>query len=57
MLLLEEDEERRSQGVVKCLKALDNYLSGYTPDGGWNEGPPLLECGGSLIVRLPGAGV
>ena len=38
-LLLEEDEERRAQAVLKALQCLDNYLAPHPADGGCDEGP------------------
>src|SRR5262249_49380110 len=38
-LLIEPDEKRRHAHVVKILRCLDNFLSGYAEDGGCDEGP------------------
>jgi hypothetical protein len=38
-LLLDEDDERRVQGVLKAVQCLDRYLSAHPADGGCDEGP------------------
>lgn len=51
-LLLEEDSECRSKGIIKCIKSLDNFISEYPADGGcyegahyWNEGcASMFDC-------------
>ncbi|WP_209332546.1 heparinase II/III domain-containing protein [Lunatimonas salinarum] len=38
-LLLEEDQQRRSEMVYKAVEVLDNFLDPYPQDGGCDEGP------------------
>jgi hypothetical protein len=38
-LLLDPDEDRRAQGVLKAVQCLDRYLSAHPADGGCDEGP------------------
>lgn len=53
LLLLEEDEARRRQGVVKALRILDAFLASYSPDGGCDEGTSYWSrAGGSLFDCL-----
>ena len=53
LLLIEEDEERRRQGVAKSLHILDAFLATYPPDGGCDEGATYWgRAGGSLFDCL-----
>lgn len=49
MLLLEPDARRRVDAVEHSLKILDNWLSGYTPDGGCDEGPGYWNVAGGAL--------
>lgn len=39
ILLLEKDEQKRTEGVNKILAVLDEFLNPYPQDGGCDEGP------------------
>jgi len=39
VLLLEKDNQRRTEAVSKILSVLDNFLNPYPQDGGCDEGP------------------
>lgn len=52
-LLIEKDDKRRTQAVMKGLQSLDIYLQHYSPDGGCDEGPSYWgRSGGSLFECL-----
>jgi hypothetical protein len=52
-LLMERDETRRQQAVLKILRCLDNFLNGYADDGGCDEGPSYWgRAGASLFDCL-----
>ncbi|MBL7200412.1 MAG: heparinase II/III family protein [Anaerolineae bacterium] len=52
-LLIEEDSERRLEGVSKSLRSLDNFLEPYPRDGGCDEGPGYWgRAGASLFDCL-----
>jgi hypothetical protein len=38
-LILEQDSARRAEAIGKICRSLDQYLAGYSPDGGCDEGP------------------
>ena len=47
------DEERRSRGIAKCARLLDEFLRVYYPDGGCDEGASYWnEAGGALFDCL-----
>ena len=53
VLLLEDDQERRTRSVRKILVCLDNFLDPYPADGGCDEGPMYwTRAGGSLFDCL-----
>lgn len=49
MLLLEPDPERRAGAVERSLKILDNWLRGYSSDGGCDEGPGYWSVAGGCL--------
>jgi hypothetical protein len=52
-LLQESNETRRQAAVSKILRCLDNFLEGYTDDGGCDEGPGYWgRAGASLFDCL-----
>ena len=52
-LLIEEEDDRRSQGVEKVLACLDRYLREYPADGGCDEGPGYwVAAAGALCDAL-----
>ena len=52
-LLLEKEPQRRIAAVDKIMRCLDNFLNGYTDDGGCDEGPTYWgRAGGSLFDCL-----
>ncbi len=53
VLVLERDQERRAQSVLKIMRVLDNFLNPYPADGGCDEGPSYwTRAGGSLFDCL-----
>lgn len=52
-LILEQEEERRTQSIDKILRCLDQFLNSYPQDGGCDEGPGYWNrAGGSLYDCL-----
>ncbi len=52
-LLIERDEERRLDHMLKAMRALDNFIDTYPSDGGCDEGPGYWgRAGGSLFDCL-----
>ncbi|MFW6007057.1 MAG: heparinase II/III domain-containing protein [Halanaerobiales bacterium] len=52
-LLMEENEEKRLEGIEKVLDSLDIFLNLYPEDGGCDEGPSYWnKNGGSLFDCL-----
>ncbi len=52
-LLMEGDESRRKETVLKCMRCLDNFVDTYPPDGGCDEGPGYwTRAGASLLDCL-----
>ncbi len=49
LLLIERDQDRRVDGVQKSLTVLDNWLRGYAPDGGCDEGPGYWNVAGGCL--------
>jgi hypothetical protein len=53
VLLLEENQARRTASIHKILRCLDNFLGPYPKDGGCDEGPGYWNrAGGSLYDCL-----
>jgi len=53
ILLLEPDEARRRQAVVRSMASIDLFLNRYPEDGGCDEGPGYWgQAGGSLFDCL-----
>ncbi len=53
VLLLERDETKRLNAVLKILRVLDNFLESYPTDGGCDEGPLYWgKAGGALFDCL-----
>ena len=52
-LLIARDEDGRAAAVNKILRSLDQFLAGYAPDGGCDEGPGYWgRAGASLFDCL-----
>jgi hypothetical protein len=52
-LILERDRDRRAANVSKIVRCLDNFLNGYSDDGGCDEGPSYWgRAGASLFDCL-----
>jgi hypothetical protein len=52
-LLLEDDQQRREDAVVKAIRSLDKYLERLDSDGGCEEGPKYwIYAGGKLFDCL-----
>ncbi|RPI23687.1 MAG: hypothetical protein EHM61_19125 [Acidobacteria bacterium] len=52
-LLIETNEAKRRQSIVKNARCLDNFLAGYGEDGGCDEGPGYWgRAGASLFDCL-----
>ena len=53
VLLIEDDEVRRRQSVVKAMHTVDNFIDPYPQDGGCDEGPSYWgRAGASLFDCL-----
>ena len=53
VLLLEEDEERRSAAIYKIMQSLDLFIDSYPEDGGCDEGPGYWSrAAGSMFDNL-----
>ncbi|RED52615.1 heparinase II/III domain-containing protein [Cohnella lupini] len=53
LLVLEEDQEVREQGLLKVMRSLDVFLETHSPDGCCDEGPMYWSrSGGSLYDCL-----
>ncbi len=48
-LLIEKDETRRIQSVVKVMRTLDNFIDPYPRDGGCDEGPSYWGRAGASL--------
>ena len=52
-LLLERDEERRTEAIYKIMQSLDLFIDSYPDDGGCDEGPGYWSrAAGSLYDSL-----
>lgn len=52
-LLLENDQQRREEAVLKALRSLDKYIERLDSDGGCEEGPKYwIYAGGKLFDCL-----
>lgn len=53
ILILEDDQELRTQGVQKVIRSLDAFINEYPDDGGCDEGPSYWgRAGASLYQSL-----
>ncbi len=53
ILILEEDQEKKQEGVEKVIRSLDVFINGYPADGGCDEGPSYWgRAGASLFQNL-----
>lgn len=53
ILLMEDDPQRRAEGVWKVMRSLDYFIDGYPDDGGCDEGPSYWTMsGGKLFENL-----
>ena len=53
VLMIEPDDERRIQAIVKIMRSLDRFIDPYPSDGGCNEGPSYWgHAGASLFDAL-----
>ncbi len=53
ILLLEDDQEKKIEGVKKVIRSLDVFLNQYPADGGCDEGPSYWgRAGASLFQNL-----
>ena len=51
-LLMERDEKRRLAAAGKAMKSVQNFLDGYAPDGGCDEGPGYFSVAGACCLDL-----
>ncbi len=49
-LLIEKDDTRRRQAVLKSLKSLDRFIDPYPTDGGCDEGPVYWGRAGAAML-------
>ena len=49
VLLLEKDDNKRTEAVAKILGVLDNFLNPYPQDGGCDEGPGYWGAAGASL--------
>ena len=53
ILIVERDQDRRINAVHRVLRALDNFIEPYPPDGGCDEGPQYWDkAAGCLFDAL-----
>lgn len=53
ILIIEDDHEKKIEGVLKVIRSLDIFLNHYPPDGGCDEGPSYWgRAGASLYQNL-----
>jgi len=53
ILILEEDQQKKQEGVEKVIRSLDVFINGYPADGGCDEGPSYWgRAGASLFQNL-----
>lgn len=50
-LLMESDPVRKVAEVDKIVRSLDNFLNGYSDDGGCDEGPSYWGAAGALLFE------
>jgi hypothetical protein len=50
-LLIETDNHKKTEEVLKILKSLDKFLNGYSDDGGCDEGPSYWGAAGALLYE------
>lgn len=53
ILVLEDNPDKRAEGINKVLRSIDNLLNSYPDDGGCDEGPSYwTHAGGHLYLTL-----
>jgi hypothetical protein len=50
-LILEDDQARKTEMVMKIINSLDKFLNGYPDDGGCDEGPSYWGVAGSILYE------
>ncbi|WP_372633148.1 heparinase II/III family protein [Cohnella sp.] len=50
-LLLEDDHDLRSAGIVKTMRSLDAFIATYPPDGCCDEGPSYWSAAGGGLYE------
>lgn len=50
-LLIESDPQKKVAEVQKIILSLDNFLNGYSDDGGCDEGPSYWGAAGALLYE------
>ena len=48
-LIMEKDEVRRAEGVVRAMKIMDQYINGLGDDGSTDEGPNYWFAAGACV--------
>ena len=51
ILILEDDQEKKVQGVQKVIRSLDVFVNGYPDDGGCDEGPSYWGRAGASLYQ------
>ena len=53
ILIIEDDQQQKLEGVKKVIRSLDIFINGYPDDGGCDEGPSYWgRAGASLYQNL-----
>jgi hypothetical protein len=51
ILILEDDQAKKTQGVGKVVKSLDRFINSYPHDGGCDEGPSYWGRAGASLYQ------
>lgn len=51
ILLIEDDPEKKTEGIQKIIRSLDVFLNSYPDDGGCNEGPSYWGAAGAQLFK------
>ncbi len=51
ILILDEDQTRKTKGVEKVVKSLDQFINDYPEDGGCDEGPSYWGRAGASLYQ------
>jgi len=51
ILILEDNQQQKIQGVMKVVRSLDVFVNGYPADGGCDEGPSYWSRAGASLFQ------